>query len=605
MLYVCKKIENYKKQTTFRFYRMDDLMNTSEENIEQLTQNYQTLDREELLKEFQTLLDANDFDTLKQRARLIKNIFDEKSKDIYAKALEQFLSEGGNKEDYKNELDQLDVDFRKLYGEYREKRQKFLEKQEQDKIDNLEKKKAILEELRVLLQEEGSLKEIYDKFNQIQAKWKEIGAVPRSEANSLWESYHFLIEKFYEKVNINKELLEIGVKKKIALCERVESLLLEPSINESIKQLQECHQLWKEIGRVSADKSDEVWERFKKASDAVNKRCQEYYDKIREEQNNNLLAKTALCEKLEELLKTEFSTAKDWTDASVQITEMFDLWKTIGPVPKESNDTIWERFKKKIDKFYEDKKDAFAKMKDKQDENYQKKVELCLQAEVIAERNDWKRATEDLLKLQAEWKEVGYVARKHSDALWLRFRGACDKFFERKSQDYQNRKQSEAENIAKKEALIQAVKDFSFTEDKQHNLEVIKDYQRQWSDVGYVSNAERDRLYAEFRKAIDAHFDKLQMDSMESNLNNYKTRLEVVDGKRNLSREKREFMDKIQNLQNDLNVWENNLGFLANSKQADLLKAEFDKKIEKAKAEIQLLKAKVKLLEETEKTKNE
>lgn len=605
MLYVCKKIKNYKKQTTFRFYRMDDLMNTSEENIEQLTQNYQTLDREELLKEFQTLLDANDFETLKQRARLIKNIFDEKSKDIYAKALEQFLSEGGNKEDYKNELDQLDVDFRKLYGEYREKRQKFLEKQEQDKIDNLEKKKAILEELRVLLQEEGSLKEIYDKFNQIQAKWKEIGAVPRSEANSLWESYHFLIEKFYEKVNINKELLEIGVKKKIALCERVESLLLEPSINESIKQLQECHQLWKEIGRVSADKSDEVWERFKKASDAVNKRCQEYYDKIREEQNNNLLAKTALCEKLEELLKTEFSTAKDWTDASVQITEMFDLWKTIGPVPKESNDTIWERFKKKIDKFYEDKKEAFAKMKDKQDENYQKKVELCLQAEVIAERNDWKRATEDLLKLQTEWKEVGYVAKKHSDALWLRFRGACDKFFERKSQDYQNRKQSEAENIAKKEALIQAVKDFSFTEDKQHNLEVIKDYQRQWSDVGYVSNAERDRLYAEFRKAIDAHFDKLQMDSMESNLNSYKTRLEVVDGKRNLSREKREFMDKIQNLQNDLNVWENNLGFLANSKQADLLKAEFDKKIEKAKAEIQLLKAKVKLLEETEKTKNE
>lgn len=600
-----KKIENYKKQTTFRFYRMDDLMNTSEENIEQLTQNYQTLDREELLKEFQTLLDANDFETLKQRARLIKNIFDEKSKDIYAKALEQFLSEGGNKEDYKNELDQLDVDFRKLYGEYREKRQKFLEKQEQDKIDNLENKKAILEELRVLLQEEGSLKEIYDRFNQIQAKWKEIGAVPRSEANSLWESYHFLIEKFYEKVNINKELLEIGVKKKIALCERVESLLLEPSINESIKQLQECHQLWKEIGRVSADKSDEVWERFKKATEAVNKRCQEHYDKIREEQNNNLLAKTALCEKLEELLKAEIVTVKDWTETTLKVNELFDLWKTIGPVPKESNEIIWERFKKRIDKFYEDKKEAFAKMKESQDENYQKKVELCLQAEVIAERNDWKRATEDLLKLQAEWKEVGYVVKKQSDKLWLRFREACDKFFERKSQDYQNRKQSETENIAKKEALIQAVKDFTFTEDKQHNLEVIKDYQRQWSEVGYVSTAERDRLYAEFRKAIDAHFDKLQMDSMESNLNNYKTRLEVVDGKRNLSREKREFMDKIQNLQNDLNVWENNLGFLANSKQADLLKAEFDKKIEKAKAEIQLLKAKVKLLEEVEKTKNE
>jgi hypothetical protein len=395
------------------------------------------------------------------------------------------------------------------------------------------------------------------------------------------------------------------MKKKIALCERVESLLLEPSINDSFRQLQECHQLWKEIGRVSADKSDEIWERFKKASDAVNKRCQEHYEKIREEQNNNLLAKKALCEKLEELLKTELSTVKDWTEATTKVNELFDLWKTIGPVPKEENENIWNRFKKPIDKFYEDKKEAFVKMKESQDENYQKKVELCLQAEVIAERNDWKRATEDLLKLQAEWKEVGYVAKKQSDKLWLRFRQACDKFFERKSQDYQNRKESENENIAKKEALIQAVKEFSFTEDKQHNLEVIKDFQRQWSEVGFVSTDERNRLYAEFRKAIDAHFDKLQSDSIESNLNNFKMKLDSSDGKRNVSREKKEFLDQIQKLQNDLNVWENNLGFLASSKQADLLKAEFDKKIEKAKAEIQLLKAKVKLLEESEKAKNE
>lgn len=598
---------------------MDDLMNTSEnlveqdekmeqpieENIEQVMQNYQTFDREDLLKEFQNLLNANNFDVLKQRARAIKDIFDAKSKEIYAKAFEKFLEEGGVKEDYKSELDQLDIDFRKLYGEYRERRQKYLEKQEQDKIDNLEKKKAVLEELRVLLQQEGSLKEIYDTFNQLQTKWKEIGAVPRSEANSLWESYHFLIEKFYDKVKINRELLEIGMKKKIALCERVESLLLEPSINDSFRQLQECHQLWKEIGRVSADKSDEIWERFKKASDAVNKRCQEHYEKIREEQNNNLLAKKALCEKLEELLKTELSTVKDWTEATTKVNELFDLWKTIGPVPKEENENIWNRFKKPIDKFYEDKKEAFVKMKESQDENYQKKVELCLQAEVIAERTDWKRATEDLLKLQAEWKEVGYVAKKQSDKLWLRFRQACDKFFERKSQDYQNRKESENENIAKKEALIQAVKEFSFTEDKQHNLEVIKDFQRQWSEVGFVSTDERNRLYAEFRKAIDAHFDKLQSDSIESNLNNFKMKLDSSDGKRNVSREKKEFLDQIQKLQNDLNVWENNLGFLASSKQADLLKAEFDKKIEKAKAEIQLLKAKVKLLEESEKAKNE
>ena len=599
---------------------MSDLMNASEnlveqqegkneqllqESIEEITKNYETLEREDLLKEFQSLIDANDFDVLKQRARLIKTAFDKKSQELYAAALEKFLAEGGNREDYKNELDKLDIDFRKLYGEYRERRQKYLEKQEQDKIDNLEKKKAVLEELRVLLQQEGSLKEIYDTFNQIQNKWKEIGAVPRSEANTLWESYHFLIEKFYDKVKINRELLEIGMKKKIALCEKVENLLLEPSINDSFRQLQECHQLWKEIGRVSADKSDEIWERFKKASDAVNKRCQEHYEKIREEQNNNLLAKTALCEKLEELLKTELATVKEWNESTEKVDELFELWKTIGPVPKEENENIWNRFKKPIDKFYEDKKVAFAKMREAQDENYQKKVELCMQAEIIAERSDWKRATEDLLKLQEEWKNVGYVAKKQSDKLWLRFREACDKFFERKSQDYQERKQSEGENIAKKEALIQAVKEFSFTEDKQHNLDVIKDFQRQWAEVGFVSTNERNRLYAEFRKAIDAHFDKLQTDSMESNLNNFKMKLDASEGKRNISREKNALMEQMQRLQNDLMIWENNLGFLANSKQADLLKAEFDKKIEKAKSEIQLLKAKIKLLEENEKNKNE
>lgn len=598
---------------------MDNLINASEnlveqdgkneqllqESIEEITKNYETLGRVELLNEFQSLIDANNFDVLRQRAKVIRTIFDQKSKDFYAQALEQFVADGGNKDDYKFELDDTDIAFRNLYSEYLAKRQQHLEEQEQAKLDNLAKKQAVLEELRVLLQQEGSLKEIYDTFNQIQNKWKEIGAVPRSEANTLWESYHFLIEKFYDKVKINKDLLEIGVKKKIALCERVENLLLEPSINDSFRQLQECHQLWKEIGKVSSDKSEEIWERFKKASDAVNKRCQEHYEKIREEQNNNLLAKTALCEKLEEILKLELGSIKEWNEATVKVNELFELWKTIGPVPKENNESLWDRFKKPIDKFYEDKKFAFAKMKENQDENYQKKVELCMQAELIAERNDWKRATEDLLKLQEEWKLVGYVSKKQSDKLWLRFREACDKFFERKSLDYQSRKDSESENIAKKEALIQAVKEFSFTEDKQHNLDVIKDFQRQWAEVGFVSTAERNRLYAEFRKAIDAHFDKLQSESVEADLNNFKMRLDADNGRRNLSRERSALMEQIQKLQNDLITWENNLGFLASSKQADLLKAEFDKKIEKTKSDIQILKAKVKLLEESDRNKNE
>lgn len=585
---------------------------TAEESTEELTNRYSALSRQELVSELRELCHNSDYATLKSKPAVLRSVFNDKTNSERKEALAAFVAQGGNEEDFASEPDEQEREFYALYAEYKEKRQRHIEQQEKEKQENLEKKKAVLGELRELLQSEGSLKEIYDNFNAIQDKWKSIGAVPRSEINSLWENYRFLIEQFFDKVKISRELRDMGLKKnldeKLALCERVEGLMLCESINDSFKQLQECHQQWKEIGPVPSDKNEEIWERFKAASDAVNRRRQEFYDKIKQEQADNLAAKIALCERLEEVLAATPETIKQWNEQTDKVNELFGLWKTIGSVAKSENEKIWEQFKKPIDLFFERKKEAFAKMKSEQEVNQNHKLELCAKAEAIAERCDWKKATAELIELQKEWKTIGYVPRKQSEKLWLRFRAACDKFFERKAENYKAQKSSEEENIAKKEAIIQEVKAFSFTEDKQKNLDTIKDFQRRWAEIGFISPNERQRLWEEFRAAIDAHFDKLQSDNMELNLNDFKARIDADKAEGNkaaVAREKKELQEKIQKMQNDVLVWENNLGFLANSKQADLLKAEFEKKMEKTKSEIALLKAKLNILQKAEEDTNE
>lgn len=585
---------------------------TAEESTEELTNRYSALSRQELVSELRELCHNADYATLKSKPAVLRSVFNDKTNSERKEALAAFVAQGGNEEDFASEPDEQEKEFYALYAEYKEKRQRHIEQQEKEKQENLEKKKAVLGELRELLQSEGSLKEVYDNFNAIQDKWKSIGAVPRSEINSLWENYRFLIEQFFDKVKISRELRDMGLKKnleeKLALCERVEGLMLCESINDSFKQLQECHQHWKEIGPVPSDKNEEIWERFKTASDAVNRRRQEFYDKIKQEQADNLAAKNALCERLEEVLKVVPETIKQWNEQTDKVNELFGLWKTIGSVAKSENEKIWEQFKKPIDLFFERKKEAFAKMKSEQEVNQNHKLELCVKAEAIAERCDWKKATAELIDLQKEWKTIGYVPRKQSEKLWLRFRAACDKFFERKAENYKAQKSSESENIAKKEAIIQEVKAFSFTEDKQKNLDTIKDFQRRWAEIGFISPNERQRLWEEFRAAIDAHFDKLQADNMELNLNDFKARIDADKAEGNkgaVTREKKELQEKIQKMQNDVLVWENNLGFLANSKQADLLKAEFEKKMEKTKSEIALLKAKLNILQKAEESTDE
>lgn len=573
--------------------------------------DYSALSREELLAALNELLNE-DVSKIRNRVSAIRNQFNTLNKEVEKQAFDAFIADGGNKDEYQYANDAVADAFYKAYDTYRNRRQKMQEEQEAAKKRNLEAKQQILEELRALIdKDEETLKQTYDEFNAIQEKWKSIGDVPREQMNDLWQNYHFLIEQFFNKVKINKELRMLDLKRnleqKIQLCERAEELIVETSVVKAFKGLQELRAQWREIGPVPTEQNEETWQRFNNAANQIDERRREYYDQRKEELDQNLLAKQALIEKAEELTQEMPQSTKSWNGTTEALDELLKLWKSIGPVPREQNEEIWGKFKGIIDKHYADKKLHFGQIRDEQSENYNKKVDLCLRAEAIAKREDWKKATEELLQLQAEWKSVGATSRKVSDKIWHRFRSACDEFFAKKGEYFKDIRSAEGDNLTKKSAILEEMKAFQFGEDKDENLTSIKDFQRRWSEIGHVPMKEKDRIQKEYRSLLDGIFEKLKISAREAEETSYRERVNnfAGDAKRFVNNEKNNLLDKIEKLRADLKLWENNLGFLASSKQADLLKQEFEKKMQNARQQIALLEAKLRILNESEEEKNE
>ena len=573
--------------------------------------DYSALDREGLLAALEQLM-TEEVQQIKGRAQAIRTRFNELNHEVQKAAFEAFLADGGNKDDYQSQNDSVAEQFYALYDRYRARRQQYLEELEQQKKKNLEAKEALLEELRTLVDsEEEQVRTALDRFNEIQERWKAIGEVPRDKMNDLWQNYHFQIEQFFNKLKINRELRALDQKRnldqKLTLCERAEELIMEPSVTKAFKGLQDLRAQWKEIGPVPAEQNEEIWQRFQNAANQIDERRKEYYEQRKEEFDNNLLAKQALIDKATELTSQRPQNTRQWNDVTAALDELLKVWKTIGPVPREVNEEIWTKFKGMIDRHYAEKKEYFSSIRDEQEVNYQKKVELCLKAEAIAQREDWKKATEELLQLQQEWKKIGAVSRKVSDKLWHRFRGACDTFFAKKGEFFKERRTSESENLAKKETILGELKTHIFGDDREENLSIIKDFQRRWAEVGFVPAADKERLQKEFRGEINRIFEQLKISAREAEETAYRERLRNIggDAKRFVSSEKQELHDKIEKLRNDLNLWENNLGFLASSKQADLLKQEFEKKMQGARQQIALLQAKLRILNEAEKNEEQ
>lgn len=586
-------------------HELDDLDIPEEElDIAELEKKYNHLNKTELIDLLKALVQEDDINAIKTKVAFIKVAYLKLLREEKHLLFLKFIEEGGVKEDYVLTEDETEIQFRSAFDIYRERKNKHNEEQDKIKQDNLILKQQILEEIKILINSEESLKQTYDDFKVLQEKWKEIGQVPRTENNNLWQNYHFLVEKFFDKVKINKELKDLDLKKnmeaKMLLCEKAEELLLEPSIIVSFKRLQEYHDEWKSLGQVPQDKKDEIWDRFKTASDQINQRRHEFYESQHEQMESNLIAKNALCDKAEELVATEYSTINEWQIASNQIIELIKIWKTIGHAPRKQNDEIWTRFKTYLDSFYAVKNEYFNKVKDEQTNNLNLKIELCLQAEAIKERTDWRNATTELLNLQKKWKEIGLVPRRNQDKIWKRFRAACDEFFSKKEVYFSTINENEGTNLKLKEDLIEKVKNFQFGENRNENLQNLKDFQREWSEIGHIPMKEKDRIQNEFRSIINSYFDKLRVNSSEASAMNYKNKIDSFkengDAKQILYKEKSYIAAKINKIKEDISLWENNIGFLANSKQADILKNEFAKKIENAKQEVVLLEAKFKML---------
>ena len=569
--------------------------------------DYTSMTREELLAAFNELMNE-DINKIRNRATTIRNQFNLLNKEMEKQAFEVFLADGGNKDDYHPTNDALAETFYKAYDEYRARRQKMQEELEAQKQRNLEAKQQILEELRSLIdKDEETLKQTYDEFNAIQEKWKGIGEVPREQMNDLWQNYHFLIEQFFNKVKINKELRMLDLKRnleqKIQLCERAEELIVDSSVLNAFKTLQSLRAQWKEIGPVPAEQNEETWQRFNNAANQIDERRREYYDQRKEELEQNLLAKQALITKAQELTQEPPRSSNQWNTTTEALDELLKLWKSIGPVPREQNETVWGEFKGILDKFFQEKKEHFEQQREQHNENYNKKVDLCLRAEAIAKREDWKKATEEILQLQEEWKTIGPVSVKQSERVWKRFRGACDQFFAKKGEYFKEIRSSESENLTKKNAIIAELSAFQFGDDKEENLKAIKDFQRRWSEIGHVPRKDKDKVTTEYRQLLDGIFEKLRISAREAKIDSYREKVRNHEGDNYADSERSRLMNKIEKLRADLNLWENNLGFFANSKQADLLKEEFEKKMQGTRQEIALLEAKIRVLDESDSDK--
>ena len=569
--------------------------------------DYSGYNREELVKLLEETVANEDVNAIKNKVSQIKVAYLALTgKEKHEKYSKQAAAETEEDKEIAEEevTDVIEERYKAAFNTYKTNKLKYTEEQEKIKLQNLDIKKSILEELKTLIASEETLKKTYDEFKVLQDRWKEIGMVPKNEAQALWQNYHFLIEKFFDKVKINKELKDLDLKKnlerKIELCEKAEDLVIEPSITKSFKRLQELHEEWKEIGPVIQEKRDEIWERFKLATEKINDRRHQFYKKLQSELEANQAAKTLLCENAEQLVATECETIKQWQDTTEQINNLLAEWKAVGQAPQKVNNDLWSRFKSQLDLFFANKKEYFGKIKDQQLNNYNLKVELCLQAEAIKNSTEWKNTTRELIRLQEEWKKIGPVPRKYSDKVWKRFRAACDEFFNSKSEFFKTMSEGEEENLQRKLELISKLENFEYGEDKQANIDKIKDIQREWMEIGHVPIKEKDKLQNDYRNAVNKIYDKLKVDAMEASAMNYRSRLdsmkEMPDANRIINRERSSLQQKIDELKENILLWENNIGFFASSKQANVLKAEFEGKINKAKGELANLESKMKML---------
>jgi hypothetical protein len=537
----------------------------------------------------------------------IKVLFYKKLKQEADERKDKFLLGGGKIEDYRSWVDPSEAQVKHMLQKYKEKKTDFNKIQEAEKYENLKKKYDIIDKIKDLVNREESINKTFHEFRALQNEWHSIGVVPQSALKDLWENYHHNVEIFYDYIKINKELRDLDLKKnleaKVLLCEKAEELLLEPNPVNAFRVLQDYHNQWREIGPVPQESKNEIWERFKEATSQVNKRHHEYFEKQKDDQRKNLEAKIALCEEVEAINLPEIKNFRDVDEKAEKVIALQKMWRTIGFAPKKQNNRVYQRFRDACDSFFEKKRAFYADNKETQLNNLQLKTELCIQAESLQENADWKATSDALIRLQKEWKEIGPVPRKHSEKSWKRFRKACDHFFNRKADFFAELDTSYEDNLKAKLAVIEELEKFEPGADVQAAFERLKEIQRKWTEIGYVPFNMKDEITNRYRNALNKEFDKLKIGDEDKSILKYKTKLDNLKlnpkATRKIRNEREKFLTKMKQIENDIVLWENNIGFFAKSPNAETMIREVEDKIENAKKMIKTLEEKVRMIDQS------
>lgn len=540
----------------------------------------------------------------KQELDLLKQLFYKFHNNDIQEARNAFIEGGGEPEKFEPQIDPLEPEFRASMQLIRDRRAAAQEELERQKAENLKRKLEILDRIQQLASTPEEANSAFDEFKALQAEWKEIKQVPAERATELWKNYQLYVEQFYDLLKLGHELRDYDFRKnletKTRLCEEAEALIEAPEVVAAYNQMLILNQEWKETGPVARELREEIWNRFKTATTAIYKRHQDFFEARKAKEEENLNQKTALCEQIEAISTDDLKTSSDWDEMTKKIIEMQATWKTIGFAPQKMNTAIFERFRKGCDAFFEKKAQFFQALKESLNENLAKKKELVEKAESLKDSTEWRSTGDILIRLQKQWKEIGNVPHKYSEELWKRFVGACDQFFEARQQATAGVRDEQNANKEEKQNIIERLKELAAKEGEEI-IQEVKELQKKWNEVGHVPFRDKDRLYKEYREVCDKIYGALSASHAKRHLNNFRNNLAQKIEKEggSLSNERQRMMRAYERMRDELNTYENNLGFLSsNSKKGNSLVDNMKKKVEKLRDELSLLAQKIKAVDE-------
>jgi hypothetical protein len=536
----------------------------------------------------------------KEEVEMLKSLFYKFHIQEREQQLKNYLEAGGDPEKYVIQPDTAEADFKAEMAIIRERRQKLFKEQEAEKLENLKRKQTIIERIKAMVTSPEEANQQYQEFKQLQQEWKEIKAVPAENNTEIWRSYQLYVEQFYDLLKLNSEAREYDFKKnleaKTKLCEAAEKLAEEEDAISAFHQLQELHQEYREVGPVAKDLREEVWTRFKAASTVINKRHQQHFEQIRATEEENLAKKTTLCEKAEELLQRACQTSADYEAVTKEIIALQTEWKTIGFAPQKMNVKIFDRFRAACDAFFQKKTQYFKELKERFADNIAKKQALVEQAVALKDSTDWKQTADKLQALQKEWKEIGMVPKKIGDQLWQDFLGACNFFFEARNAANAGTRNTEKDNLQKKHAIIDQLE--KLAEDSADNLQAkMQELIQQFNEVGHVPFKEKDKMYEKYHAALDKVHKILNANSQRRRMDNFKQNIKAVAkrGEQAVDNERTRLQRRLDQMMQDLKTYENNIGFLSiSSKKGNSMLDEMNRRVEKLKADIELVKQQIK-----------